>query len=76
MTGRTVAELAPEVEALPKAERNLLLCSACSIYDQIAHGVPERLDQLDLLLATNCRYYREGEMNCSLHALADFVQLA
>ena len=60
LTGASVEELQPRINALPVTEMATLLCSTCAMIDElvtICHGVGVEAEGV---LIRNCRHYQPG----------------
>src|SRR5690242_4480473 len=63
LTGASVEELQPRINALPVTERAALLCSTCAMIDElvtICHGVGVEAERV---LIRNCRFFESNGLH-------------
>ena len=74
LTGASVAELQPRIDALLATERAAFLCSTCAMIDElviICHDVGVEAERV---LVRNCRYYEPGNVLCHATCERDYPE--
>lgn len=69
MAGQTCVETIPHLRELPYAERQTLLCTICSIHDEIAHNCRDHGAEVSKLLASQCKHFIDGRATCLEHSI-------
>ena len=72
LTGASMEELQPRINALLATERATLLCSTCAMIDELAVICREVSLEAESVLICNCRFFEPG--NGLYHAKCDGAQ--
>ena len=72
LTGSSVEELLPRMNALPATERAALLCSTCAMIDELAIICRDVRVEAERVLVRNCRFFQPGNFFC--HATCEREQ--
>jgi hypothetical protein len=66
MAGKPAREIEAIFQRLSRNDRGVLLCTVCSIRNEIASNCPQHADEISTLLASNCPLFMNGLANCLL----------
>ncbi len=69
LSGATATELQPEVERLPPIELKALLCTACSMREEVIANCHDTGDEVDQLLTQNCELHTTQPQACKVAAV-------
>jgi len=65
MAGEPAEKIAPNVLKLSYSDGQTLLCTVCSIREEIGENSPEHEVELCLLLSSQCRFFINGRARCT-----------
>jgi hypothetical protein len=57
LAGTFPNEIQAELDRLTAEDRQAVLCTACYLLDKLAANCPERANEIDAIIAANCRMY-------------------
>jgi len=66
MAGKPLAEIEAILQRLSRHDCGMLLCTVCSIRNEIASNCLQHSDEISELLTSNCPLYMNGAANCRL----------
>ena len=66
MSGKPPSELESMLQELPRHDREVLLCTACSIQEEIARNCVQHGNEISALLSASCQFYLNGKATCLL----------
>ena len=72
LTGASVEELQPRINALPVTERAALLCSTCAMIDELVTICHDVSVEAERILIRNCRFFEPGKVLCHATCERDY----
>ena len=74
LTGASVEELQPRINALPVTEMAALLCSTCAMMDELAIICRDVSIEAEGVLTRNCRFFEPGNVLCHATCKRDYPE--
>lgn len=66
LAGRPAFEIEPSLQELSRDDRQTVLCTVCSIHNEIASNCLEYAHEVSALLTSHCPLYVNGIATCLL----------
>ena len=74
LTGASVEELQPRINAVPVTERAALLCSTCAMIDELATICHDVSVEAERVLIRYCRFFEPGNILCHATCERDYPE--
>jgi len=71
MAGHPAFEITSNLQHLPNYERQLLLCTVCSMHNEIACNCRDHGDEVSTLLTLECPLFVDGRATCLLEEFSN-----